>query len=101
MRVEPELRRKPTSFSNYSSFATIEQLRRLLDNSKTNEAALRDELAELREENLHLSLAGGNGPGDRNTDEVLYKIISRNNLIRNCYEVIVSNALIAVGLQCL
>lgn len=46
------------------------QLRKLLENSKTIEAALRDELDALREENLHLSLAGDCGDDDSNTDDV-------------------------------
>eukprot|EP00752_Nemacystus_decipiens_P002127 g2029.t1 len=52
---------------------SIERLRKLLENSKTSEVALRDEVDALREENLHLSLAGDYGDGDSDTDDRLHQ----------------------------
>eukprot|EP00903_Cladosiphon_okamuranus_P012984 g12116.t2 len=51
----------------------VEKLRKLLENSKTSEAALRDELDALREENLHLSIAGDCGDSDSNTYNRLHQ----------------------------
>lgn len=58
-------RHKPNDLLHLSQF---EQVRKLLENSKTNETALRDELDALREENLHLSLASDCGDDDSNND---------------------------------
>ncbi|CAM9138100.1 unnamed protein product, partial [Hapterophycus canaliculatus] len=48
---------------------SIAKLRKLLDNSKTNEATLLDELTALREENLHNMLASECDDGDNGSDE--------------------------------
>lgn len=46
------------------------QLRKLLDSAKTSEAEIREELAALREENLHNMLASEGDDGNSKSHEV-------------------------------